>query len=301
MKKIRHFIEYKFLLGLGLLTRWLSRQALLRFGARLGDIIYYCFPVRKTITLSHLTSAFPEKSPAEISSIARGVYQNLGMNALEHLAMPGLSRDELMDLVVFENKEVLQEALERGKGTIIVGGHLGNWEYPSCAMGVAGYTLGVVVAEISNKYLDKKINDHRRMTGVEVIPKGTATRGVVQLLRKNGMVGMLIDQNSGSKGIFIEYFGKLCSAPRGPASIALKMGSAMIFGASVRQQDGTIRVMLEQVPIDYEAGPTEENIRNITQWCTSRLEHYARLHPDQWFWMHRRWKSRPPGETVPGR
>jgi len=298
MKKIRHFIEYQFLLGLGLATRWLSRRALLRFGARLGDIIYFCIPVRKSITLTHLMSAFPEKSPVEISSIARGAYRNLGMNVLEHLVMPTLSRDELLDLVLFENENVLKEAHARGKGTVIVGGHFGNWEYPSCAMGAAGYQLGVVVAGISNKYLDKKVNDHRRLTGVEVIPKGTATRGVVQLLRNNGMVGMLIDQNAGGKGIFINYFGRLCSAPRGPASIALKMGAAMVFGASIRQPDGTIKVMLEPVTIDYEAGTTEENIRDITQWCTGRLEHYARLYPDQWFWMHRRWKSRPPGEAA---
>ncbi|SHO48770.1 lysophospholipid acyltransferase family protein [Desulfopila aestuarii] len=301
MKKIRHFIEFQFLLGLGLTTRWLSRQALLRFGARLGDIIYYCFPVRKNVTVTHLTSAFPEKSPSEISYIARGAYRNLGMNTLEHLALPNLTRDALLDLVVFENLDVLKEAQARGKGTVLVGGHFGNWEYPSCALGAAGYRLGAVVAEISNKYLDKEINDHRRMTGLEVIPKGTATRGIVRLLRNNGIVGMLMDQNAGSRGVFVNYFGRLCSAPKGPASIALKMGAAMVFGASIRQPDGTIRVVFEPVIIDYEAGATEDNIRDITQRCTNRLEHYARLQPDQWFWMHRRWKSRPPGENEVAR
>jgi len=298
MKKIRHFIEYQFLLGLGLATRYLSRQALLRFGARLGDIIYYCFPVRKSVTMSQLVTAFPEKSRTEIADIARGTYQNLGMNTLEHLAMPTLSMGDLQKLVVFENEDVLKAAHARGKGAILVSGHFGNWEYTSCALGAAGYRLGVVVAGISNKYLDRKVNDHRRLTGVEVIPKGTATRGVVQLLRNNGMVAMLLDQNAGGRGIFVNYFGRLCSAPRGPATIALKMGAAMVFGVAIRQPDGTLRVVLEPISLDYEAGTTEENIRAVTQQCTDRLEHYTRLHPDHWFWMHRRWKSRPPGETA---
>ncbi len=116
-------------------------------------------------------------------------------------------------------------------------------------------------------------------------------------MRENGAVGMLIDQNQKRWGTFVDFFGRSCATVRGPALIALKTGASMIFFASIRQPDGTIRVTFEPVEIDYQAGPTEENITDITQRCTSRLEHYIRLYPDQWFWMHRRWKTRPDGET----
>jgi KDO2-lipid IV(A) lauroyltransferase len=108
---------------------------------------------------------------------------------------------------------------------------------------------------------------------------------------------MLIDQNQKRWGTFVDFLGRPCSTVRGPALLACKTGASIIFFASIRQPDGTIKVIFEPVEIDYQAGATEENIRAITQHCTARLEHYIRLYPDHWFWMHRRWKTRPSKES----
>jgi len=280
-------------MGIGFLIRGLPRPTILRLGRLVGDFIYYCVPVRKAIVLDHLKQAFPEKSVAEIKKIARGNYQNLGMNVLEHLRIPTLSNEEIRCIVNLADEEILVQALERKRGVIIVGGHFGNWEYSSSALSANGYRFGVVVAKISNKYIDNKINEHRETTGGVMIPKRSSTKAVIRILRENGTVGMLIDQNQKRGGTFINFFGRPCSTAKGPALLALKTGASIIFFAAIRQSDGTIKVVFEPVDIDYQAGATEENIHDIIQRCTSRLEHYSRLYPDQWFWMHRRWKTRP--------
>ena len=293
MKKIRHYIEYKLLLGVGFLVRGLPRSTLLHLGRLVGDFIYYCVPVRKSITLNHLELSFPDKSVAERKKIARGTYRNFGMNIFEHLCIPVLSKHDICSIVKLADEDVLLQALARKRGVIIAGGHFGNWEYTSSAVAAYGYRLGVVVAELSNKYMDKKINEHREATDAEMIPKGASTRSVIKILRENGSVGMLMDQDENEDGIFVDFFGRPCSTAKGPAVIALKTGAAIVFFAAIRQPDGTIKVVFEPIEIDYQAGVTEENIVAITQRCTSRLEHYTRLYPDHWFWMHRRWKTRP--------
>ena len=296
MKRVRHYLEYHVLIGIGYLIRDLPRPKILRLGRYVGDFIYYCVPVRKAIVLDHLEQAFPEKSVSEIKKIARGTYQNLGMNVLEHLCIPTLSDEEIRCIVDLADEEILVQALERNRGVIIVGGHFGNWEYSSSALSANGYRFGVVVAKVSNKYINNKINEHREATGGEMIPKRSSTKAVLRILRENGSVGMLIDQNQKRGGTFVNFFGRPCSTAKGPALLALKTGASIIYFAALRQPDGSIKVVFEPVEIDYQAGATEENIQDITQRCTTRLEHYSRLYPDQWFWMHRRWKTRPSEE-----
>jgi KDO2-lipid IV(A) lauroyltransferase len=300
MKKIRHYLEYKLLLGIGFIVRGLSRSTILRLGRFVGDFIYYCVPVRKKTTLDHLVQAFPEKSAEEIKKIARGTYQNFGMNVFEHLCIPTLSKEEIRNIVDLADEDLLVQALERKRGVIIVGGHFGNWEYSSSAVPANGYRFGVVVAQVSNIYIDKRVNEHREATGGEMIPKGAATRTVIKILRENGAIGMLMDQDENEDGIFVDFFGRPCSTAKGPAALAIKTGASMLFFAPIRRPDGTIKVIFEPVDVDYAAGTTETNIRDITQRSTALLEHYTRLYPDQWFWMHRRWKTRPEGETSQG-
>lgn len=293
MKKIRYFIEYIFLLGLGYVIRMIPRRVVLWLGARVGDLIYYCIPIRKKLTIEQLARSFPEKSRKEIAGIARGAYQNLGINGLEHLSLPGLSKKELIDIVTLENEEAMRRAYARKKGIVFVGGHFGNWEYPSSAVASRGYPVSIIVADLGNPFLDRMVNAHRMKAGVTILTKGMSVRGILKTLRNNEFIGMLMDQDAGAAGIFTDYFGKSCSTPRGPAIFALKTGATVIFMSPVRQQDGSIKVIFEEVDVDYAKGATEENILDITQRCTSRLEFYTRKYPDQWFWMHRRWKTRP--------
>ncbi len=293
IKKIRHFVEYILLLGIGLIAQALPRRYMLFFGARLGDFVFYCIPIRKKITLANIARAFPEKSDREHCLIGRGTYRNFGMIALEHLCMPSLSKEELVSIIDISNPEILDNALTRGKGIIFAGGHFGNWEYAGCGVSSAGYPVSVVVAGIANPFIDKKVNTHRQDAGAQVIPKGIAIRGIVRALKANGCVAILMDQDAGAEGVFVDFFNQSCSTPQGPATLVLKTGAALIYFSAVRQPDCTIKVHFEEIAVDYEMGPTEENIQDITQRSTERLENSTRQYPDHWFWMHRRWKSKP--------
>ena len=204
-----------------------------------------------------------------------------------------MSKEELLKIVRLENEDVMQKALSGNKGVVVVGGHFGNWEYPGSAVCLKGYEIAYVVADIGNPYIDKMVNEHRQKAGVKVHPKGMSIRGILSTLRNNGSIGMLMAQDAGRNGVFVEFFGRPCSTPGGPALFALKTGAAIVYISSIRQQDGTLKVVLEEIDVDYSMGATEENIFDITQRCTSRLEFYARKYPEQWFWMHRRWKTRP--------
>lgn len=293
MKKIRFLLEYIILLSMGVIIRLLPRKAVLHLGARVGDFIFYCVPVRKKITLNQLRAAFPNKSEKEIHSICRSNYQNLGMNSLEHLHIPALSKDDLIKIVPLENEDIMQRAFARNKGVIFVGGHFGNWEYLGGAVSSRGYPVSYIVADIANPYIDAMVNKHRLLSGSGVITKGMSVRGILSALKKNEGIAMLMDQDSGKNGIFIDFFDKPCSTPKGPALFALKTGAALVFVAAVRQKDGTIKGVFEDIELDYSKEPTDENIQDIMTRCTQKLESYIRKYPGQWFWMHRRWKTTP--------
>jgi Kdo2-lipid IVA lauroyltransferase/acyltransferase len=292
MKKIRLFIEYIFVLCLTRIIRVLPRRMIIFIGRRMGDFIYYCVPIRKKITLEHLRLAFPDFSSRQIRQIARKAYQNLALNAVEHICLSNMNSEKLQRIVKIEGEEILQKALAKKKGVIFVGGHFGNWEYMGGVVSSMGYKIVYIVAEIGNNYIDRMVNENRRKMGVEVINKGASTRGVFKALRNNCGVAMLMDQDAGVNGIFVDFFGRPCSTPSGPALFALKTGAAVLFVSPVRQKDGSIRASFEDIEIDYDKGVTDDNIFDITQRCTSKLESQICQHPDHWLWMHRRWKTR---------
>lgn len=294
MKKIRYFLEYISLLALGRIIVLLPRKAVLSLGAMAGDFIYYCVPVRKKITLEHLRKAFPEKSEGDIRKIARKAYQNLGMISFEHLCLHELTSDDLAKIITVENEEIIENAFERKKGVICVGGHFGNWEYLGGALASKGYPITAVVTGISNPYIDATIKKHRKKSGAKTISKGMSVRNMLKTLRNNEALGILIDQNENERGIFINFFNRPCATTRGPAQFALKTGAAMVFLTAIRQEDGSIRAVFDKVDIDYAKGATEDNIHDVMQRCTSILESYVRQYPGQWFWLHRRWKTTPP-------
>lgn len=293
MKRIRYLPEYKIAVFLGWIIRLLPRKIVLSLGERIGDFIFYCVPVRKKVTLENIYRAFPEKSGGEVAAIGRAAYRNLAMNSLEYLCLPGLPREALLEVVKFKNEDVLQQAFSRGKGVILVGGHFGNWEYMGGAISSKGYPLTYVVAAIANPHIDEMVNKHRMGVGIRILPKGMSVRLMLKTLRENEAMAMLMDQDAGRNGTFVNFFDQPCSTPKGPALFALKTGAAMIFLSSIRQPDGSLLVVFEEIELDYNQGATAENIHEIMQRCTAKLESYVRDYPGHWLWMHRRWKTHP--------
>jgi KDO2-lipid IV(A) lauroyltransferase len=196
----------------------------------------------------------------------------------------------------------MEGALAEGKGVILVTGHYGNWEIAAATVASRGIPIGAIVRRQGNRLVDARLNELRRRLGVETIYQSEAPSRVPRLLRRNGVVGIVGDQDARRSGVFVPFFGRPASTHRGPAVFALKLGAA-VFSCVARRRPGegvTYDVMGERVPV-VRTGDLEADTHALTADLAARLEAQVRVAPEQYFWFHRRWKTRPPGEPgAPG-
>jgi len=299
-KKIRHTIEYRSVVFLCRLFGRLSLKAVLRTADLAGWLIFHVFRVRRGVVLSNLRLAFPEMSEAERKGIARRSYQNMGKMTFEWLHASTASDERIRTLILFDHEEYFDWTFQNGRGAILLSGHFGNWELMAAAIAKRGHPLSVVAAKQRNRRVDGFINELRASSGIRVIRLGMAIRGVLRALANNELVAILGDQDAHREGVFVNFFGRPASTHQGPAALALKTGAPIILGSAVRLPDGRHRVLTDRLTVDHLKGASPENIRAVTQAHVSLLEKRIRQFPDHWFWMHRRWKTRPPSErSIP--
>ncbi len=299
MRRFKHWLEYQGVRFLCFLARRLPYSWILAFGAALGKLTFSILRIRRRVALENLALAFPEKSAAELKRVARRSYENFGMMMLEYLRLPGLSESELRQRISFSmphEQNPYEQALALGKGAICMTGHFGNWEYMGALVALR-YPMVYLYQEQNNPYVDALIRDIRTRMRMPTIPRGAALRGILKALREKKFVAILADQDAGSNGLFVNFLGRPASTGRGPAAFVLKTAAPIVFCVAVRQPGGRHRVEAELVTFDFSqngAGLSEEEkLRLITEAWTKVLEKYIRQYPDHWFWMHRRWKSRP--------
>ena len=295
-KNVRHRVEYVFMLGFVLLAWMVSLKTILLAADVLGWFAFSVLRVRRRVVLDNLAQAFPEKSEKTRIEIARRTYQNFAKMIVEYIRFPLLDRDTVLSLCKVEGLEHLDWALDGGKGAVMVAGHFGNWELMGAAIAQLGYPVSFLVGEQHNRLVDDMMNQHRELMGIRIIHMGVAVRGVIKTLRGNGFVALLSDQDAGRDGVFVDFFGRKSSTHQGPAIFALKTGAPVLFGSAIRLPRGRHRIVCERLCFDHLEGMTPENIQEVTQAYTRLLERAVRKYPDHWFWMHRRWKSRPPEE-----
>ena len=294
-KKTRYLIEYLGTLLLIRLIRLLSLKRLLRFAEHLGIFAFSRLKIRRNTVMKNLGAAFPEKSEIELLDIAERTYQNFAKTALEFISFPKYPRDHLLSRCELVNRHYLDDLCQNKQGAVLVAGHFGNWELMGGALAMAGYPVHAVVADQHNHDVDRIMNRHREYMGIKIIHLGAALRGISKALRAHEFVALLSDQNARSQGVFVDFFGRPASTPQGPAVFALKTGCPIIFGSAIRLPNGKHRLEIELVTHDHlSGGATEENVKALTQLYTRKLEDKIREYPDHWFWMHRRWKSKPP-------
>ena len=296
-KSVSHRIEFAAVKATAGLARVLPLAWGLAYGAFLGRLVFDVFRVRRSVTLENLRSALGrETAEAERVRIGRRAYMNFGRFMIEYARFPLLKSENIRSLLTFRGLEHLDRSLERGKGALIIPGHFGDWELLGVSFQLIGYKMNFLVGEQHNRAVDDLMNDLRAGTGVAIIPKGYSVRGVIQALRRNELVAFLADQDARRHGVFVDFFGRPASTPKGPAAFALKTGALIIPAFIIRKGGGKHEVVLEE-PI--EAVPSEdpeEDVRRYTQAHVAVLERYVRSYPDHWFWAHKRWKTRPPGE-----
>ncbi|HZL70811.1 MAG TPA: lysophospholipid acyltransferase family protein, partial [Planctomycetota bacterium] len=270
-----------------------------RVGKLIGRIMYVLDTKHRKIAAKNIERAegMPKRT-REIHRLVRRVYEHFAVGAIETLLIPRMmARGDLDRIVKLENFHLLDEALAKGRGVIVVLAHMGNWEVAGLAVSRKGYDLSSIARPIENPFMDAYVNRLRKSTGQEIIPKHRAVRSMAESLKANKILAILADQNARKNGVFVPFFGRPASTVRSPALMALKYGAPIYAVNLFRSGRNEYRcIMTPEIPTP-KAGDREKVIEKITADVTARLEGFIREHPEQWMWLHARWKTKPANGT----
>jgi len=285
---------------LGWLLVRIPRRWLDALGAALGGLVWL-LGIRRRVVLDNLKLAFPEKTEAERRDIARRTYLNLGRMIPDFVRVPFLPKEELERIFVYDGWDRFQEAIARGKGVIACTGHFGNFEVLAAAHTLRGTRVTMITRQMGKSGANDLWRAIRRRSGVEdlVVTKGSTLAAAVRSIKAGRFLGYVIDQNQPLRhAIFPTFFGVPAATAPTPAVLAMRSGAAVVFVLSYPLGDGRHRVVFEG-PLDPpDSGDRERDVLAFMQDLNDRLERFVRAHPEQWYWLHRRWKTRPPGENA---
>jgi KDO2-lipid IV(A) lauroyltransferase len=261
-------------------------------GKLLGWTAYYCLPIRQEVALNNLAQAFPDLSLSQRKRILRKSYLHWGGMAAEFSRIRKINRKFIEKYIDFRGAEVLQKTKEIGKGTLIIAGHIGNWEIMGAVCSLLGYGVTYIVATQSNTAVDKLMDDIRRAVGIEVLKTWEAPRGMFKSLKNNRYIALMIDQDAGKDCVFVPFFGKEASTHRGPALFHLKTGAPLVISSCTRTSGLKYRIRFEEIILPRIIGETvEEKTTQIMAHLTQLLEEQIIENPTQYFWWHKRWKT----------
>ncbi len=279
--------------------RYMPYRMTQSFGAGLAEFIHNVIGIRKKHAISELLKAYPDKDEAWAANITKKVYRHFGMVAVEMAMTPQLVKTNFKNRLMMDDccLKLLDEGLEHGKGMLIVSGHLGNWEMSGAAAAHNGYPVNYIVGNQSNSAIEEIMDKYRRMSGIKIIKKLDAGRAMLKVLRSNEACAVMIDQDARKHGIFVPFFGRPASTPLGVARFACKLDSTVLMMHTWRDEKNIIHVKLEKVEVP-NSGDKDQDIYDLTANMTKMLEGYIRQNPDQWLWLHRRWKTAPPENGV---
>ena len=299
MKSLQHRAEYAALRTLVGALGVLPWDSAARVGALVGAFGYRPLGVRRQVVERQIAGAFPELTRAQVTELARRSYEHLGRSAIETALLPDLGRAGVLRLVSeVENWDAMERAQSRGKGLIIVAGHLGNWELSAAYMAARGVPIDVIVRKMGNPLFDKYLNQTRKEIGMNVVYDAQAVRHTPRALRDGRAVGFVADQGVlGLASTFVPFFGRPAKTPRGAGVFALRFGAPVVFVAALRKPDGSYLVGFEEIPV-IETGDREKDVDGVVLRFTQVLEKWVRRAPEQYFWHHRRWRRQPPGTPA---
>ncbi|MDR2861417.1 MAG: lysophospholipid acyltransferase family protein [Syntrophobacterales bacterium] len=253
---------------------------------------YYVSRRHRFITLYNLTRAFPDKSINEVKKIAKGVYRNLGIVTAEMFDLPYLTEKQLKHLITVEGMENIDQARVKQKGFLLFGAHFSNWELMAhCAPRFLG-PLTAVYRPLDHPLLDSIVRYIRSGSGNILVPKQRAMIQMFRSLGQGGAVALFIDQNMALKdGVFVEFFGRSACTTDGLALMAFRSEAPVLPCFIVRQDDGSYRLIIgEEVEI-IRTDDMDRDVKVNTQRFTTIIENMIRQYPDQWLWIHQRWKT----------
>lgn len=269
----------------------------LSFGAFLGSVAYRFASKQRALAEKHINLSLKLKDGASTKRIVRRSFQNLGKNLIEFIRFPHTSSKKNREIVTFEGKAHIDVALAQGKGAIILTGHFGNWELLAASLVEQVAPLTPIARRLRSQRLDGLVRGWREAAGYSTIDRDSAARDILRCLKRNELIAVLADVDTSVNGVFVDFFGRSAHTPYSPVAIALKTGAAVLPTFIIRQPDDTHRVIVEP-PLDLKStGNRDQDFLINTQMFTKIIESYVRRYPEQWIWMHERWK-RQPGDFI---
>jgi Kdo2-lipid IVA lauroyltransferase/acyltransferase len=276
----------------------LPRRLARSLAAAVAAFVYGMRPKLRRTANFNLRIAFPDWTAAERRVVIRGMVRNLGWMAAEFARFPKYNQENIDQVVLLEGHENFLEGQRRGKGVLYLTGHIGAWELSSFAHALYGYPLHYMARQLDNTRIDDLVNKYRCLSGNRPIFKNESARAMLKILREARTVGILADQNTmPEEGVFVDFFGTSASTTTGLARVALHTGAAVVPGYAY--WDGIIhkyRLRFEPPVELVRTGDPERDILENTQNFAKVIEAAIRQHPEQWVWLHARWKTRPKGE-----
>ncbi len=278
---------------LGALPRTMSRA----FGAVIAQLFGLLNSRLRRVGMRNLEIAFPEKSPAERQKILRGVFTSLGRELAEFCKFPSYTAQDISHVAVYDGFENYDAARARGKGVLFMTAHLGAWELGSFFHSLMGNRLHVIIRELDNPYLNRLVERYRTLHGNTTFSKDEFARGLVAAMRAGETVGVLMDTNmTPPQGVFVDFFGVPACTASGIARVALRTGAAVVPAFTIWDESlGKYRIRFDPALKLVSTGNDDADAISNTAMFTKIIEEYACRYPDQWLWIHRRWKTRPEG------
>jgi Kdo2-lipid IVA lauroyltransferase/acyltransferase len=280
---------------LGWMPRWLARVV----AGGLGWLVYLAMGRLRRVGERNLQLALPELSAEQRRQTLRSLYRYLGWHLVEFCQMPHYTRENTWRSIRTEGLEHYLAAEAMGRGVLVLTGHLGAWELSSFYHSLMGHSMGMVIRRLDNRKLDEFVNGVRCLHGNRVLHKDDFARGLLTAMHAGDTVGILMDTNmTPPQGEFVKFFGVTACTASGLARIALKTGAAVLPGFMLWEPKEKKYVLHFGSQLHFEeTGDSQADMLAATQQCNDALESWIRRYPEQWLWIHRRWKTRPPGEA----
>ena len=257
-------------------------------------LFYYLSARQRFITIHNLTCAFPEKSISEVKKIARGAYKTMGITAADFFEIPSLTKENIGNLVEVEGLEYYTKAMEKNRGILLLGAHFSNWELTAAAISLVLQPAVITYRPLDSPTLDSLVLWVRSCTGNVLIDKERAMRKMLRSLAHNEIVATMIDQNMAwQEGVFVDFFGRPVCTTTGLALLALHTYAPVVPGYILRLENGKYRMVIKEEIAVIRTGDRDADILINTQNFTRFIEDTVREYPDQWFWIHQRWKTKP--------
>ena len=296
---LAHRAEYYTMRATITALRALSWNAACKIGERLGALGYRPLGIRKRVVEKQIAAAFPNLDHDAVRKLARESYAHLGRTFIETALLDSLGRDGLQQLVeTVEGWEEVDDVMSKGKGAVLVTGHIGNWELAGAYVAARGVPLDAIARGMANPLFDAYVNRARAEMGMTIVHDSDAVKRTPRSLRAGRAVAFVADQGVlGLASTFVPFFGRPAKTPRGAAVFALRFDVPVIFVVALRQPNGRFRIVVERIEA-RRTGNMDRDVDAIVAAFTEHLEKWVRVVPAQYFWQHRRWRRQPP-DTPP--